>query len=454
MTDQLTSTAHAPGSGSQPGWTASSGLALLDILRSVRSRRIGLGYRIDTGTTQAHPATGRAVSVPRGPREFASAAPPVPLSDTEEALLAWAACGPNGQATWDRSRVAGFDEPVSSAGHTAPHAGGSPASSLVVINDQGAVVYRPGLADGSDVPPVFRDGCDPYQELLGWYQGAAVRILDHRLDIDHALGFPGEPPLPAMGTYQHNINMPGSTWFLPVTDCGQLGASLLTSFGTIRTYPVDEFNGGRPCGLDDLVADGTLHKPIPISQLELSVFQAEHFPAGCIVQNVRLAAEAIGLGHWCICGYSQETLLGASLELTPGLGFHCELVNPRAPVATGALKIFGIRDVIEATYVPSPRFATADQLVDAWWRRRFAGGVPSDDPAGQPWVREACTRYVDYCVRTFGQWPVTYNPMQARFSVVVHHLDPAFYDRYYPDGSLTTRHRQHMGDWHTGGPRP
>jgi len=66
---------------------------LFEVLRTVRSRRIGLGYHIDAGITQAHPVTGREVTVPDGPRPFVSTDAVVPLTETEEALIAWAACG-------------------------------------------------------------------------------------------------------------------------------------------------------------------------------------------------------------------------------------------------------------------------------------------------------------------------------------------------------------------------
>jgi len=38
--------------------------------------------------------------------------------------------------------------------------------------------------------------------------------------------------------------------------------------------------------------------------------------------------------------------------------------------------------------------------------------------------------------------------MQAHFSVVVHHVDEDFYDRYYREGYLSERHRRHFETWH------
>jgi hypothetical protein len=55
---------------------------------------------------------------------------------------------------------------------------------------------------------------------------------------------------------------------------------------------------------------------------------------------------------------------------------------------------------------------------------------------------------VDYCVEQYGQCPVHFNPMQCNFGAVIHHVDPAFYERYYDGSSVTPQIRQHMDGWH------
>ncbi|HVW33581.1 MAG TPA: hypothetical protein VHL53_13665, partial [Acidimicrobiia bacterium] len=72
-------------------------------MRQTRTRRVGYGYRIDSGTTEKHPVTGREMPQEKGPMEFVSNKAPLALTETEEALLSWAACGPNGIAAWDIS---------------------------------------------------------------------------------------------------------------------------------------------------------------------------------------------------------------------------------------------------------------------------------------------------------------------------------------------------------------
>jgi hypothetical protein len=136
-----------------------------------------------------------------------------------------------------------------------------------------------------------------------------------------------------MGPYQFNMNMPGSTWLIPITDCGWLNSALINTFDFWHMYPIDEWNGGRPAGVGKWVREGMLELPVPISAGEQTTFQVEAYPTGSMVQNIRLAAEAMGLGAWTFCGFNPDVLMGAIPEVTRGLGFHVEAPNPKAPVA-------------------------------------------------------------------------------------------------------------------------
>ena len=105
--------------------------SLFQLCTTIRSRRVGHGYRIDSGTEYKHPATGRLVKQQKGPMQFVSKKEPKPLSKLEEALIAWAACGPNGLVAWDISLDGGFHELTWIAGRTTPasrqHAGDRPS---------------------------------------------------------------------------------------------------------------------------------------------------------------------------------------------------------------------------------------------------------------------------------------------------------------------------------------
>ncbi len=91
--------------------------SLPQLLATLRSRRVGLGYAIESGEPEVR-ASGRTLIQEKGPLSFRSAHDPVPLSETEEALIAWSACGPNGMAHWDIAIHGGFHELVTIAGRT------------------------------------------------------------------------------------------------------------------------------------------------------------------------------------------------------------------------------------------------------------------------------------------------------------------------------------------------
>ena len=42
-----------------------------------------------------------------------------------------------------------------------------------------------------------------------------------------------------------------------------------------------------------------------------------------------------------------------------------------------------------------------------------------------------------------------FNPMQCNFGAVVHHVDPAFYDRYYGGSTVAPAIGRHMREWHS-----
>jgi len=444
---------------------------LPQLLATLRSRRVGLGYSIESGEAETRGATGRTLQQQRGPLAFVSEHPTLPLSEVEEAILAWSACGPNGMAHWDIAVHGGFHELVQIAGRTAAGPGNSFATDLLVIKDEGAFLYNPG---SERERMVEIQGEDDYHKVLDWYRGGMQRILDHRPDVDWGLRAPGAPNASLFGPYQFNVNREGTTWFIPITDIGWLYFSvMLNLFDAWHLYFTDD-QTGEPAGVGEWVGEGKLEFPITIGQIEQFIFQVETYPAGSIVQNMRLAAEAMGLGNWIFCGFFDDILMGAFPDLARGLEFRSEPLNEKAPLASGALKIFGMEGVKEATYVPSPRYRDGRAVMQAMMEEKYGQGRTMskgednwmlahngpfkadtvreivNHPVVQvsDWAVEAAAAYVDYCVERYGQCPVYFNPMQCNFGAVVHHVDPAFYERYYDGSSVTPTIRQHMEAWH------
>src|SRR6266567_1209649 len=439
---------------------------LPQLLATLRSRRVGLGYSIESGEAETRGATGRTLQQQRGPLAFVSEHPTLPLSEVEEAIVAWSACGPNGLAHWDIAVHGGFHELVHIAGR-----GNSFATDLLVIKDQGAFLYNPGTERERMVEI---QGEDDYHKVLDWYRRGMHQILDHRPDVDWGLRAPGAPNASLFGPYQFNVNREGTTWFIPITDIGWLYFSvMLNLFDAWHLYFTDD-QTGEPAGVGEWVGEGKLEFPITIGQIEQFIFQVETYPPGSIVQNMRLAAEAMGLGNWIFCGFFDDILMGAFPDLARGLEFRAEPLNERAPLASGALKIFGMEGVKEATYVPSPRYRDGRAVMRAMMEEKYGQGRTMskgednwmlthngpfkadtvreivNHPVVQvsDWAVEAAAAYVDYCVDRYGQCPVTFNPMQCNFGAVIHHVDPAFYERYYDGSSVTPTIRQHMEAWH------
>src|SRR5260370_356981 len=71
--------------------------SLLQLLSTVRSRRFGMGYRYESGQSEVMTwGKGKTVVQEKGPTGYVSKMQPHPVSELEEAIIAWAACGPNG----------------------------------------------------------------------------------------------------------------------------------------------------------------------------------------------------------------------------------------------------------------------------------------------------------------------------------------------------------------------
>jgi len=482
VTEQGTGTDTGSGGQSEQLRKAfEEGPSAFELLRGMRTRRVGLGYRIDSGTTEKHPVTGREMTQMEGPCKFISEKSPYALSEVEEALLAWAACGLNGIAAWDISLDGGFHELNEIAGRTASAPGNSWAHDLLIINDNGAFIYNPGKNVTNTVEMAVNGHAEAgrYDKVIEWYRSGCTQILDERPDIDYMTRIPGAHNATLMGPYQYNINRPGTTWMIPITDAGKLNDAIINFHDAWHMYMIDEWNGGRPAGVEQWIGEGKLELPIPIAAEEQLIFQVEMYPAGIMVQNIKMGAEALGLGHWNFCGFNPDILFGAMPDLTRGLGFEIAPPNPKAPISTGQLKVYGIEGVKTATFCPSPQYPTAESLVEAWWESKYGEGRWGDlgpknllreaqgmgpwkndsyidkivnHPRARPaeWCKEATIAYIQYCIDNFGQWPVTYNPMQAHFGVIIHHLDTDYYDEHYRPGYILDRHRNHYNDWHGG----
>ncbi|MFV2089856.1 MAG: hypothetical protein ACC642_04305, partial [Pseudomonadales bacterium] len=191
---------------------------LFQLLSTLRTRRMGLGYRSESGESEDFTWSSNASArQARGPLQYLSDREPVPLTEVEEAIIAWAGLGPNGIIAADIPTHGDLSGLVYWAGRTAPGSSADLSVNLLIINDSGVFLYRPGPERAK---PVEIEGPDDYWKVLHWYRNARIRLSDTRPDVDWSSAPPGTHNVRPMGAPQYNVNRPGSTWFLPVGDLG------------------------------------------------------------------------------------------------------------------------------------------------------------------------------------------------------------------------------------------
>src|SRR3989475_11028962 len=130
--------------------------------------------------------------------------------------------------------------------------------------------------------------------VLEWYRKHPIQLSGQRPDLDYATRLPMAPHAPLMGPYQFNMNKPGTSWFLPVTDNGKLTRAFVNLFDAWAMFPIDEFNGNQPAGVGEWVGEGKLELPIPMAAFDQLWFQVETYPGGMLVLNIRLSRASMG----------------------------------------------------------------------------------------------------------------------------------------------------------------
>jgi hypothetical protein len=170
-----------------------------------------------------------------------------------------------------------------------------------------------------------------------------------------------------------------------------------------------------------------------------------------ICQNINLAQQALGLGGWTFTGYIARFVMGGGD--VPGLGFR--FVQPKE----GPSCPVGLDGHFEA-FTP-PYYKDMHEAVDAFMAVKwsaFDDEVPKPYkepdkvvgrvPRPHPDTVELVKQYCQYCIDTYGRFPVYLDPMYQRLTVQAQHVDPDFYDLYYPPGALTQQHLGHFDRWH------
>jgi hypothetical protein len=444
---------------------------LLDAIVNRRSRRFSSGAHLDGGALS-----------------YKSKLDPQPLSLLEEATLATAAAGINGYVLVDvpfesgsTPESGGGNVMAALTGRTGASADAVHATSLFIINDEGNFLLKrpqdlPKLEIG-DLGQMARD-----QRMEEIYQRLRIKLSDQRA------GIPREVPY-IFPFNKWSTNLPGTTYFLPTSDLtGMYLNILLSTFDEqMALYVVDERNFYRPAGVGKFAQSrgGKLHdnpkdnRYIPLVFLEAVVLEFVLAEQAFMVHNLSLVEQAMGLGGWThFPTMSDTTWFGAlgfqtgvqTIAQTMGGGFFKTLLlnllkkNIEIPYGLG-LEHDG--EVLIKPYCP-PYYKSMEEAVLAFvdFKMSKKDGTLKDNSAAHPWqeekgqaIKDSIPPYSDDCIaatialceyvyKRYNRFPAYYGPMRITLGHQAHHLDLAFYDKFYKPGAYTETQAQHLERWH------
>jgi hypothetical protein len=442
---------------------------LLDALANRRSRRFSLG-----------------ATLPGGGLAYESRKAPVRLSKLEEAMLAFAAAGLTGlclgdvpYAPGDQHEAGGGNVMAALTGRTGASADAVHGTALFVINDDGTyLLRRPQDFSLDDANALARLGREKrYEEV---YDYMRLKVRNGRTSIRREVPF-------VFPFNKWSTNLPGATYFLPVSDLSGMYINvLLSSFDEqMAMFLVDERNNFRPAGIKQFGRSqgGKLHdepngnRVIPILGLESTLLEFLLAEQAFIVHNLSLSEQAMGLGGWTHFATATET------GWTEALGFrigeqrlsqimHAGVVKRlllnltnqnRSYPHTLGLTVDGI-DLIKP-FCP-PYYRSMEEAVLAYLEFKRANAFEADlkatypaswkDPrqvqAGIPRFSDDCVEatiaYCTYVYDTYGRFPAYFGPLRTTLAHQAHHLDLDFYDHFYNPGAYTTDHAEHINRWH------
>jgi len=423
---------------------------LFEVLLRRRSRRVGLGMHI-----------------PAGPFEYTSPHKPVPLTEDEEAALAFAACGITGYALADLSYGAGEGGSmlVSRLGRTVASPDAVNAVAVVVTNDRGTwLLKRPqdfAPAEFGDLVRLAQQGA-----LTDLYRSARIQLSDRRTA-------PSLEPGYNFSINRWSLYAPGTTYFLPVVETTTLTINaILELFSeSMGVFLRDERAWFRPAGIGRFARGkgGHLHddprdlRTATVQMAETALLESMATEQGMVLQNLGLMAEALGLGgfpNFARHEFSWFQALGFRMGSMPAtryggapwflsaparwLGKDPAVPFPQGLEKNGQilLKPFcppyyksmeeGVRAFVEIKFGADGAYRGGAQ--QSSWRTPDASAAQIPAPGDA--AVQATIAYCDYIFRRYGRFPAYTAPFRTIIGFQVCHVDVDFYDRFYAPDAL------------------
>ncbi|MCB0872862.1 MAG: hypothetical protein H6531_01475 [Actinobacteria bacterium] len=376
---------------------------------------------------------------------------PVPLSELEEALLVMAGTGLNGLALADLDPVRGMSTLVQWTNRTWPSACSNHGTELFWSNDTGLwmldmfkMVPEPGEISTLSGKPMEQQA----DFVVDLYRRAKVQLKEGRAELPTTL--PG-----LFDFNQWNANKPGTSLFVPVTNMTLEYINVLFIYMArgYRFSIVDEQRGWESAGLQKWVDEGRLDpaRRMGMVELEQRVLSMLVVEQAFICQNMNLALQALGLGGWTFTGYLPKFVMGGGD--VPGLGFRFLEDKQGNGFAVG-------RDGHFEAFTP-PYHKDMREAVDAFMAMKWSAmeedvSKPYKDndafvkaiPRPHEETVEIVKDYCQYVWDTYGRFPAYIDPMYQRLTCQAQHVDPDFYEEYFPEGSISGQHKHHFERWH------
>jgi hypothetical protein len=384
--------------------------------------------------TRRFPQGGKVLSR-RGGLSYTSTETPVPLSDSELAQLCFAATGITGVSVEEIRHLLGH---LTVIGRTAA----SPCAALTIhlffTNDEGVYYYKADKTQ--EIIPSQRARTDTLkdsQRIMDDYQRNTIKLKAGRLDI----------PREAIGpAFESMVNLPGTLLFIPVADTTREYINLLfTGLAQFRWQLWDEVTD-QPAGVDKWITSGFLDGPrMTIAEYDNILPWLCSLEAGMAMQNVSLAATAMGLGS-----FMMHTI--DLLAIMRALDMRFEDKKAGEPYPQAGINPVGIDGVLEGYCPPYRTIEKAvAEIADMKWG---AAGIYGEEGYNLPrpkmyeQIVEITQAYCRYVYETYGRLPKYRDAMFVPILAQIHHLDIGYYEKYFPE-YLGDADRAHMLRWHT-----
>ncbi len=383
--------------------------------------------------TRRFPQGGKLLSRRAG-LNYNSKEQPVPLSELETAILCFATSGITGVTVEEIRHLLGH---LTVIGRTAASPCASLTLHLFFSNDEGVFYYKTDSTD--EIIPKKRvrtKTLEDRKEILEDYKKNTTKLKDGRIDI----------PRNVIGSaFESMVNLPGTTLFIPIADTTREYINLLfTGLAQFRWQLWDEVKN-QPAGVGKWIDDGFLNgNRMTITQYESMLPWLCNLEAGMAMQNLSLAATAMGLGSFMMHTIDLPTVMRS-------LNMHFEQLE-REPFPQATVNPVGIDGILEGY---CPPYRTVEEAVEEiaakkWGSEGIYGKKGYDLPKPKIYesIVEITKSYCSYVYETYGRIPKYHDAMFIPILAQIHHLDTGFYEKFFPE-YLDEMDKAHMSTWHS-----